>query len=138
MEHVHDERAGRRESRAGVVLAGVILGGLAAAAYAWWAAGLAPFSLGATVAVVGAGGVAIAAGGRARRPAPRRVTIWQAAPWIALALAAAAVQLVSYLQTPRDDHPTISSLTNSLLDSQPARAAALACWLALAVELARR
>ena len=130
---MHDERAGRREPRAGAVLAG-----LAALAYAWWAAGVAPFSLGATVAVVGAGLVAIAAGGRARRPPPRRVTVRQAAPWIVLALAAGAVQLASFVQTPRDDHPTISAVTNALLDSQPARAAALACWLALAVELARR
>jgi hypothetical protein len=130
---VHDERAGRRESRAGAVLAG-----LATVAYAWWATGLAPFSLGATAAVVGAGLVAIAAGRRVRRPAPRRVTVRQAAPWVVLASAAGAVQLASFVQTPRDDHPTISSLTNALLDSQPARAAALACWLALAVELARR
>jgi hypothetical protein len=133
---VHDERAGRRESRAGLILAG--LTGLATLAYAWWAAGLAPFSAGATLAVVGAGVVAIAAGSRSRRPPPRRVTVRQAAPWIALALAAAAVQLVSFVQTPRDDHPTISSLTNTLLDSHPARAAALVCWLALAAGLARR
>jgi hypothetical protein len=133
---VHDERAGRRESRAGLVLAG--LAGVATLAYAWWATGLAPFSAGATVAVVGAGAGAIVAGSRARRPGPRPVTLRQAAPWILMVLAAAAVQLVSYVQTPRDDHPTISSLTNALLDSQPARAAALVCWLALAVELARR
>jgi hypothetical protein len=133
---VHDERARRRESRTGLILAGVAA--LAALAYAWWAAGLAPFSAGATVAVLSAGVVAIAAGSRSRRPAPRRVTVRQAAPWIALALAAAAVQLVSYVQTPREDHPTISSLTNALLDSHPARAAALAFWLALAVGLARR
>lgn len=133
---MHDERAGRRESRAGLFLAG--LAGLAMLAYAWWAVGLAPFSAGATLAVVGAGVVAIAVGSRSRRPPPRRVTVRQAAPWIALALAAAAVQLVSFVQTPREDHPTISSLTNALLDSHPARAAALVCWLALAVELARR
>ena len=43
-------------------------GGLAAVAYAWWAVGLAPFSAAATLAVVGAGVVAVAAGSRARRP----------------------------------------------------------------------
>ena len=62
----------------------------------------------------------------------------QAAPWIALAVAATTLQLASYLQQPRRDHPTLSSLTNALLDSHPARAAAFACWLALAAVLARR
>jgi hypothetical protein len=111
---------------------------LAAVAYAWWAVGLAPFSAAATVAVVGAGVVAAAAGSRARRPAGRTVAVRHAAPWIAVAVAATTLQLASYLQQPRRDHPTLSSLTNALLDSQPARAAAFACWLALAAVLARR
>lgn len=113
-------------------------GGLAAVAYAWWAVGLAPFSAAATLAVVGAGVVAAAAGSRARRPARRTVALRQAGPWIALAVAATTLQLASYLQQPRRDHPTLSSLTNALLDSHPARAAAFACWLALAAVLARR
>ena len=112
--------------------------GLAAVAYAWWAVGLTPFSVGATLAVVGAGAVAVAVGSRAPRPAARTVAARQAAPWIALAAAATTLQLASYLQQPRRDHPTLSSLANALLDSHPARAAAFACWLAVAAVLARR
>jgi glucose-6-phosphate dehydrogenase assembly protein OpcA len=60
------------------------------------------------------------------------------APWLALLAAAATLELWSYLQQPRADHPTISSMTNALLDSHPARAAAFAGWLAATVALARR
>jgi ABC-type nitrate/sulfonate/bicarbonate transport system permease component len=77
-------------------------------------------------------------GGTRRRPVgaaePSRA-LW---PWVALAAAIAMWQLVAYLQGPRTDHPTLSSLTNALLDSHPARAVAFAAWLLTAAELARR
>ena len=47
-------------------------------------------------------------------------------------------QLAAYLQHPRDEHPTLSSLANALLDSQPARAAAFVLWILAAVELSGR
>jgi hypothetical protein len=50
----------------------------------------------------------------------------------------AAIQVFAYVQEPRDEHPTLSSLTNAALDSHVARAAAFVAWLAAAVELARR
>ena len=111
---------------------------LALAAYALWAVGLSPFSAGATVAVVGAGVAAMLAGSRAKRrggPTGGDGRVW---PWIPLAGFLAAVQLIAYAQQPRDDHPTLSSLTNAALDSHAARAAAFVAWLAIAVELARR
>jgi hypothetical protein len=117
------------------VVAGVALG-LVALAYAWWAVGLPAFSAAATVAVVGAGAVAMLGGSRAdrtARPAPGRVL-----PWLALAGLLAAVQAFAYLQQPRGEHPTLSSLTNAALDSHAARAAAFVGWLVVAVELARR
>ncbi|MBN2622549.1 MAG: hypothetical protein JXA83_04230, partial [Acidimicrobiales bacterium] len=60
------------------------------------------------------------------------------AAWVVVVATGAALQLSAYLQHPRDDHPTLSSLTNALLDSHPARAAAFVVWLAATVELARR
>ena len=60
------------------------------------------------------------------------------AVWLVLAVALGAWQLASYLQSPRDEHPTLSSLTNAALDSHPARAAAFVAWLAGAAWLARR
>ena len=60
------------------------------------------------------------------------------APWAVLAAAAAAWQVAAYMQHPRHDHPTISSLTNVALDSQAARAAAFVVWLFTTVALVRR
>lgn len=110
------------------------------AAYAWWAVALAPFSAQATAAVVLAGVAAMAVGARERRrrPSPTSGDVAGVAPWAALAAAAGAWQLAAYLQHPRVDHPTLSSLTNELLDSHPARAAAFLVWIAAARWLARR
>jgi hypothetical protein len=113
-------------------------------AYAWWAVGLAPFSAQATAAVVLAGVAAMAVGGR-DRPRRRSPTdgdvsgdVSGVAPWAVLAAVAGAWQLAAYLQHPRADHPTVSSLANELLDSHPARAAAFLVWIAAARWLARR
>lgn len=100
--------------------------------------GLAPFSASATAAVLAAGVAAMAWGARLPpRPRPP-VSGREAAPWAALGLAAAAWQLAAYVQHPREDHPTISSLANALLDSRPARAAAFVAWLVAAAGLSRR
>jgi hypothetical protein len=49
-----------------------------------------------------------------------------------------AWQLAAWAQSPRDEHPTLSSLTNAVLDARPVRAAAVALWLAGAAWLGRR
>ena len=107
-------------------------------AYGWWAVSLPPFSGTATAAILLAGGGAMAWGAvtpRTRRtPVPAR----RAGVWAALAVAAGSWQLAAYLQHPREDHPTLSSLANALLDSQPARAAAFVVWIIAAVALGRR
>lgn len=145
---MHDhERVGEGPVDLGAAAAGGAAGRLsvrrAAAAvavcgYGWWAVGLAPFSLAASLAVVLAGGAAAVLGSRARRratlPADRRRIV----AWLLLIAAAGAVQLAAYVQHPREDHPTLSSLTNALLDSHAARAAAFVAWLVAAAELARR
>jgi hypothetical protein len=109
-------------------------------AYAWWAVGLAPFSAQATAAVVLAGVAAMAAGRRQSRPrrSPGDGHVNGIAPWVGLAALAGAWQLAAYLQHPRADHPTVSSLANELLDSHPARAAGFLVWIAAAWWLARR
>jgi hypothetical protein len=113
---------------------------LALLAYGWWATGLTPFSAAATVAVVGAGTAALVAG-RLLLPArvpghgvPARALL----PWALLAAAVAAWQLAAWLSTPRDEHPTLSSLANEALDARPVRALALAAWVAAAAWLGRR
>ncbi|HVM01235.1 MAG TPA: hypothetical protein VM263_01090 [Acidimicrobiales bacterium] len=100
--------------------------------------GLAPFSASATAVVLGAGVAAMAWGARLP-PRPRPPLSGRGAiAWAALGLAAAAWQLAAYVQHPREDHPTISSLANALLDSRPARAAAFVAWLLAAAGLSRR
>lgn len=110
-----------------------------AGAYAWWAVSRPAFSASATAAVLAAGVLAVAAGVAtrpSRRPVRHRVAGWGA--WAVLAVTAAVWQLTAYVQHPRPDHPTLSSLANALLDSHPARAVAFVVWLAGAVHLARR
>jgi hypothetical protein len=121
------------------------------AVYGWWAVGLAPFSWEATVAVVGAGvATAVWAARRRRRagpwsrPRPRGAVGTDETrgvgrvPWVLLAAAAAVWQLAAYVQHPRDDHPTLSSLTNAALESHAARTAAFVVWLVTIVALVRR
>ena len=58
--------------------------------------------------------------------------------WTVLAALAGLWELQAFVQHPRRDHPTLSSMSNELLQSQTARAVALLVWLAAAVWLARR
>jgi hypothetical protein len=118
--------------------------GLGLVAYAWWAVGLPGFSMALTVAIVTPGvlAVALSALAQRRRPGHPRRAPEQRRPgmavWVALVAAMAAWQLAAYLQHPRHDYPTLSSLANSALDPRPVRAAAFLAWLALAARLARR
>ena len=108
--------------------------------YAWVTAGLRPFTLPALAATLGGGLIAIAIGARLPRLSTVRegATARGAWTWAALAGAIACWELQSLLQHPRDQHPTISSLTNTLLQSQQSRMVALLGWLAAGVWLARR
>jgi hypothetical protein len=109
------------------------------AVYARWAVGLEPFSGQATLAVVAVGGVAMVLG--ARRPRSEGAEPNASAGtvrWAVLGVVAAAWQLAAYVQHPRDDHPTVSSLANALLGTLAARTVALVLWIAGARALARR
>lgn len=109
-----------------------------ALASAWWVVALPPFSYRATVAVLAVGGAATVAGARNRRPQRVMTDGRSLAAWAVLIGAAGVWQLAAFLQHPRDDHPTLSSLANALLDSHPARAAGFVLWVVGAFELARR
>jgi hypothetical protein len=118
--------------------------GLGLAVYAWWAVGLSGFSMALTVAIVTPGVLAVALGALARPRwlgHPRRDPAQRCpgmAVWVALVATMAAWQLAAYLQHPRHDYPTLSSLANTALDPRPVRAAAFLAWLAIAAWLARR
>lgn len=140
VEHEASPREGIR--RLGAIRTGravhQIAGTILLFGYAWWAVSLPAFSATATTVVLLAGGAAVVWGAgkdRRRRPEvePRR-----AVPWALLAVVGGLWELAAYLQHPRDEHPTLSSLANALLDSHPARSAALVLWLVATSELSRR
>jgi len=58
------------------------------------------------------------------------------AVWVALLAALAIWEIAAFEQHPRDQHPTLSSMTNTALTPEPVRAAAFIGWLALGTALA--
>lgn len=126
-------RPGRLRDRAAVAAAPALV-----VAAAWWVVGLRPFSGAATAAVLAAGVTAMAWGARSPRPRRPPVDLRGAAGWLVVGAATVAWELAAFVQHPREDHPTLSSMTNALLDSRPARAAAFVAWLAAGAALARR
>ena len=119
-----------------------MLPGVAAAAlvvgYAWMATSLRPFTLPALVATLGGGLVAAVAGRRLAPPVAVREATRRVWWWAALGGAAAVWELQAFVQHPRSEHPTLSSLTNDVLRGHVPRAGAMLVWLATGVWLARR
>jgi hypothetical protein len=115
---------------------------VALVAYGWWVTSLEAFSVAATVAVVGSGCVAVVAGLAWRRrhasahAVPTPIETRGVSGWGAIAVAVVAWQVAAYLQAPRSEHPTVSSITNTMLDAHAVRALAFAIWLFLAARLA--
>ena len=116
-----------------------MVAGGAAGAYAWWTAGLRPFTGPALIAVAVAGIATIVLGTRRRRPfEPRSLDAKGALIWgIVLALLV-SWELAAYFQQPRADHPTLSALADPVIDWRPARALAFLTWVAVGADLARR
>ena len=116
------------------------MGSIAAAGgYAWWATDLRPFTLPLAAAIVGGGLVAVVVGARllpARVPPPSRRR--RPHVWAALGATLAVWELGSFLQHPRAEHPTLSSLTNTVFQSHGARTLGLVLWLGAGTGLARR
>ena len=110
-----------------------------AGAYAWWTAGLRPFTWPALVAVGIAGAGTIVLGTRRRRPIePRSHDAKGVLVWAIVCALLVGWELAAYLQHPRADHPTLSALADRVIDWQPARALAFLAWIALGAELSRR
>jgi hypothetical protein len=100
---------------------------------------LRPFTVPLAAAVLMGGLVAVALGAAllpARVPWPGRPRRLDG--WAALSAALALWELGSFLHHPRAEHPTLSSLTNTLFQSHVARALGLLLWLGAGTRLARR
>jgi hypothetical protein len=117
----------------------VIAGIGAAAAYAWWTAGLRPFTWPALMAVGVAGVATIVVGNRRRRPSERRAhDAGGALIWGLIIALLIGWELAAYFQQPRSQHPTLSALADGVIDWRPARALAFLTWIALGADLSRR
>jgi hypothetical protein len=121
---------GMTPRRAAAIAALVVVG--------WWATSLRPFSAAATLAVVGAGVLAMAWGFTHRRPRTQPDERRGVGVWLLLAAILAAWQLAAYVQEPRSGHPTLSSMANAALEPHAVRALACAGWLLVAARLAAR
>jgi hypothetical protein len=107
------------------------------AAYCWFATDLRPFTvpIDAAVAIPSL----IVAALTWRRPgsgtsitAPRKALRWRdAAPWAVLFGLLTAFEMSAYFSSPRREHPTLSSIADSLMNTHPGRAAVFALWLVL-------
>jgi hypothetical protein len=118
---------------------------LAAAGYAWMAAGLRPFTLAQelAVAVPAALVVGLAAWLAGREPptdagdrVPTRAWRASAAVWLGLVVLAFGWQLVAYFSSPRSAHPTLSVLVEDVMSTHAGRAAVFLAWLALGLFVA--
>jgi hypothetical protein len=139
-----DRGSDRAGSRPGFGASAVValLAALLIWPYAWWAVARPPFSAAAAAAVLlpGVAAACVAAAARSRgsgqtHPAPAGAGVRR---WLSVAALAAVWQLTAYLQHPRHDHPTLSSLANAALQTHTARTAAFVAWMAVTVALVRR
>jgi hypothetical protein len=119
-----------RRAGIGVIAASLI-------AYAWWATSLRPFTLPSLIAVLAAGGLAAALGAALIPRDVRPLRLRHPEVWAGLAAAVGVWELVSFAQQPRSEHPTLSSLTNAVFASHPARTLGLLLWFAVGAWLAR-
>jgi hypothetical protein len=87
---------------------------------------------------VALGGMLILAATSRPDPAPPTVSTAGLAGWAGLLAAVVAFQVASYVQSPRETYPTVSSLINLVFAHHAVRAAGFAAWLALGWYLLRR
>jgi hypothetical protein len=109
--------------------------------YAWIASGLRPFTHPEAVAV----GIPIIAAGVATLASALRAPV-AAGPesrrgvlvWRGLLAAFLIWELISYRSSPREDYPTFSSITDTIMSTHPGRFALFAIWLAIGYGIFRR
>jgi hypothetical protein len=109
--------------------------------YSWLATGLRPFTIPIDVAV-GLPAVLLLGWSwhRSRlgrlppdqRPRPPRSSV---IVWAVLVAALAAWELAAYQASPRQDHPTLSSIFDDINSAHPARAVVFALWLGVGLHL---
>jgi hypothetical protein len=122
-----------------------VLAAAAVLGYAWIAAGLRPFTAPENVLVALPMIPVVLLAARQRRSTPEGVQVAAtplrqrgAVVWVALFVAAAAWEFLALFSSPRDDHPTLSTIADWIMSIHPGRAALFAVWLSLGAAMARR
>jgi hypothetical protein len=120
-----------------------VVAGIALVAYAWWVAGLEPFTDKIFRAVVWPGAVfavyAIVSVVRARRgrePQPLRFG-WGWMAWVVAIVLLGSWQMYTLFHSPRTTYPTVSYLINQVTSHRPLLALMFLLWIAFGVELMR-
>jgi hypothetical protein len=109
------------------------------ALYCWFAAGIRPFTVPMEVAValpevlVARSALTPLARRRSSSPTPGEAAVnWRAAaPWVTLAVLLAFWEVAAFVASPRQEHPTLSSMAGWILGTHPGRAALMSAWLLL-------
>jgi hypothetical protein len=135
-------RTGRTSTRRRLVLAGAI----AALVYSWVVAGLRPFTDPENVLVaIPIVAVVILAARRSPSSPIERIgrldsTSVQrgAVVWVALFLAFAAWEFIALFSSPREDHPTLSSIADRIMSTHAGRTVVVVAWLVIGAALAFR
>lgn len=73
-----------------------------------------------------------------RRPAPQRLSLLGALPWVAVLLAFAGLELYSFFRGSTYEHPTLSDITDPAFDTFGVRVAFVVGWLGAGWHLVRR
>jgi hypothetical protein len=120
-----------------------LVGAIALIGYAWVVAGLRPFTDPENVLVaLPIVAVVVLAARRGRSnpdppdrsaPAPHGAVVWAG-----LASAVAVWELIALFSSPREDHPTLSSIADWIMSVRVGRTVLVIVWLALGLALARR
>jgi hypothetical protein len=109
--------------------------------YSWLATGLRAFTIPVDVAVGVPTLILLGLSwhrsrlGRVEADRPPRSSLMV---WAALLGALALWELIAYVASPRQDHPTLSSISDDITSGHPARAVVFALWLVLGLHLFAR
>lgn len=107
----------------------------AAVVYAWAATSLRPFTHPALAVTLLTAAAVLLVGSRFRKQTPpARGAGW----WMVLFAALGVWELAAFVQLPRVDHPTLSSLANQVFGSHLVRTLAFTGWMAAGFGIARR
>ena len=111
-------------TRWGLVAAFVVL-----MAFGWWVTAQPPFSTSGTIGVLVAGVALIVLARASRRTDPADTEVSGQWVWIAIVAGLVVWELVTFVEHPREAHPTISSITDPLQAEHVVRWLLFGGWL---------